>query len=413
MKSIAILGYGVVGSGVVEIINNNVEKLKEKIGEEVKLSKILVRDVKKHLNKPYANLLTDNIEDIFSQEVDIVVEVMGGIDPAYGYIKKFLNLKKHIVTANKDLIAKHGEELLNIAKKEGVRLHFEASVGGGIPILRPLSECLAGNSFNNIKAILNGTTNFILSKMDKENMGYEEALKIAQELGFAEANPESDVMGYDAARKLSILSTIAYDERVDWENMKVEGIAHIDEEDIKYAKKIGCKIKLLAMSNKENEKVYASVRPVMVDEDSSIGKIENEFNGILLDGDAVGQVMFYGKGAGKLPTASAVFGDILDIIQNKKDKIMAFNKKQASIEKEWNHKSKWMIRVKTVNRHEIMKELGEFGKCHFEMNAQGVRDEVMALVEVDSEDMLNQKINKLSDFYPVDSIKKIMVLGDN
>ncbi|SHK16387.1 homoserine dehydrogenase [Tepidibacter formicigenes] len=412
MISIAILGHGVVGSGVVEIINNNINKLNEKIGEEIKIAKILVRDVKKHLNKVNSNLLTDNIEDIFSENVDIVVEVMGGIDPAYDYIKKFLNLKKHIVTANKDLIAKHGDELLDMAKENGVRLHFEASVGGGIPILRPLSECLSGNNFNSINAILNGTTNFILSRMDKDNMDYEEALKYAQELGFAEANPESDVMGYDSARKLSILSTIAYNEKVNWEKIHIQGITDIDKNDIEFAKKIGCRIKLLGISKKENGNIYASVRPVMVNKDSSIGKIEDEFNGIVLDGDAVGNVMFYGKGAGKLPTASAVFGDIVDIIQNNRQKLACFNKKEALIQKNYQNKCKWMVRVKTENKHEIMKELADFEKFYLDINKE-FKNEVIALIEVENEEILNEKINKLKKIPNVYDVKSIMVLGDN
>ncbi|MCT8977950.1 homoserine dehydrogenase [Clostridium sp. CX1] len=411
MASIAVLGYGTVGTGITELITKNRERFKKITGEELKISSILVRDIEKHREKVYSNLLTNNIEDIFRKSVDIVVEVMGGIDPAYEYIKRALKLKKHVVTANKDLIAEHGKELLDLADKNGVTLNFEASVGGGIPILKPLMECLMGNEIKNIKAILNGTTNFILTKMDKEDISYEDALKEAQQLGFAEANPESDVLGYDAARKLSILSTIAYNEKLNWKDIVTEGITQIDKEDFKYARAHGYNIKLLAISSREEDKIYAAVKPVMVKNNSQLGKVENELNAIVLEGDAVGKVLFTGKGAGMLPTASSVFGDITDIIQNKNKKVLRFNEKEASVQKYWNNSSSWFVRIKTKARIEVMCSIaGDFENCHIFSKYATNPGEVVALVKCKSEDFLSAKINKLLELPYVHEIKRFSII---
>lgn len=413
MASIAVLGYGTVGTGIAELINKNKERFKKFTGEDLKISNILVRDLEKHKDKKDFDLLTDDINHIFEESVDIVVEVMGGINPAYEYIKKSLNLKKHVVTANKDLIAEHGKELLDLADKNGVTLNFEASVGGGIPILKPLMECLVGNQIMSINAILNGTTNFILTKMHVENMSYKEALKLAQELGFAEANPDSDVLGYDAARKLSILSTIAYNQKVDWKNIYTEGITNLDIEDFKYAKAKGYIIKLLAISKKENDKIYASVKPVLIKTNSELGKIENELNAIVIEGDAVGKVVFSGKGAGMLPTASSVFGDITDIIQNKNKKSLKFNEKEAVLEKNWNHNSSWLLRINTKDRINIMCNLTScFQNCYIFANTSSGSEEVAAVIEAPSEDFLNSKLEELSSLANIGEIKKFVILNN-
>lgn len=413
MASIAVLGYGTVGTGIAELINKNKERFKKFTGEELKISNILVRDLEKHKDKKDYDLLTDDINRIFEESVDIVVEVMGGINPAYEYIKKSLKFKKHVVTANKDLIAEHGKELLDLADKNGVTLNFEASVGGGIPILKPLMECLVGNEIMSINAILNGTTNFILTKMHQENMIYEESLKLAQELGFAEANPDSDVLGYDAARKLSILSTIAYNQKVNWRNIYTEGITNLDIEDFKYAKAKGYIIKLLAISKKENDKVYASVKPVLIKTNSELGKIENELNAIVIEGDAVGNVVFSGKGAGMFPTASSVFGDITDIILNKKKKALRFNEKEAVLEKTWNHNSSWLLRIKTSDRISIMSNLTScFKNCYIFANTSSASGEVAAVIKAPNEDFLNSKLEELSSLTHVGEIKKFAILNN-
>lgn len=412
MANIAMLGYGVVGSGVAELISRNRYKFKDELDEELVISKILVRNVDKHLNNKNRGLLTENIEDIFNEKVDIIVEAMGGLNPSYEYIKRALNMKKHVVTANKDLMAERGYELLQLAKKNGVTIHFEASVGGGIPILKSMNECLVGNEIKSIKSILNGTTNFILSKMSHNGMSYEEALKLAQEMGFAEANPESDVKGYDAARKLSILSTIAYNRRVDWKNINIEGITQIDSDDFRYAKMQKCSIKLLGISKVSEDDIYAAVMPVMVKQDSMLGKIENEYNAILVEGDAVGDVMFSGKGAGMFPTASAVFADIADIVENKREKTITFSSEKASINKSWNLKSKWLLRIKTQNRVEIIESISSsFKSCYILSNSvSGNKEEVVAFVNADNEDLIDEYIEKVKSEKNVQSVKKLLVL---
>ncbi|OAA83460.1 homoserine dehydrogenase [Clostridium ljungdahlii] len=412
MANIAMLGYGVVGSGVAELISRNRYKFKDELDEELVISKILVRNVDKHLNNKNRGLLTENIEDIFNEKVDIIVEAMGGLNPSYEYIKRALNMKKHVVTANKDLMAERGYELLQLAKKNGVTIHFEASVGGGIPILKSMNECLVGNEIKSIRSILNGTTNFILSKMSHSGMSYEEALKLAQELGFAEANPESDVKGYDAARKLSILSTIAYNRRVDWKDINIEGITQIDSDDFRYAKMKKCSIKLLGISKISEDDIYAAVMPVMVKQDSMLGKIENEYNAILVEGDAVGDVMFSGKGAGMFPTASAVFADIADIVENKREKTITFSSEKASINKSWNLKSKWLLRIKTQNRVEVIESISSsFKSCYILSNSvSGNKEEVVAFVNADNEDLIDDYIEKVKSEKNAQSVKKLLVL---
>ncbi|MBI6875535.1 homoserine dehydrogenase [Clostridium aciditolerans] len=414
MACIAMLGCGTVGSGVAKLIYKNRDRFKKNLNEELILSKVLVKDINKHKEKNKDYILTNDVEEIFNENVDIVIEAMGGINPSYEYVKRALLLKKHVVTANKDLIAEHGAELLDIANKNGVELRFEASVGGGIPILKSLSECLVGNKIKSIKAILNGTTNFILSKMSKENMNYNDALKLAQELGFAEANPESDVMGYDAARKLSILSTIAFEKRVNWRNIKISGITNIDTEDFKYAQREGCEIKLLAMSELQNDELYAAVSPVMVRKNSTLGRIENEYNAILVDGDAVGDVVFTGKGAGMFPTASAVFSDIADIIQSKRESTLIFNYDKADVNTLWKRESKWLLRIKTEERIKAMETLTEyFSNCSIiSKELYNLDGEVAAFVKSQSEAVLDRFIDDIKERINTEEIKKILILED-
>jgi homoserine dehydrogenase len=406
-----VLGYGVVGTGIADLINKNQERFKSITGEELNISSILVKDKSKHKEKQNYHLVTDSIEKVFSSPVDIIVEVMGVIHPDYDYVKKALSLKKHVVTANKDLIAEHGKELLDLAEDNGVTLNFEASVGGGIPILKPLIECLSGNEIVEIKAILNGTTNFILSKMYSEGMSYEDALKLAQNLGFAEANPDSDVLGYDAARKLSILSTIDYNKKVNWKDINSDGITDIDEDDFKYAKLNDCTIKLLAVSKNENHKIYSFVKPVMLKLDSYLSKIDNELNGIIIEGDAVGSVFFSGKGAGMFPTASSVFGDITDIIQNRSKKIIKFNDASANIEKCWSKKSNWLVRIKTEDRLNTICNLSDnFKNCHIYTSNITQTNEVVAIIYEEYESILDLVFEKLSALPYVTKLKKFMIV---
>lgn len=413
MINIAILGNGTVGAGVVELLKKNKAYIKNRTGKDIKLSKILVKNLEKHVNSNNNELITDDINEIFKAEPDIVVEAIGGIYPAYDYIKRFLKEKKHVITANKDVIAKHGAELSELAKENSVSLRFEASVAGGIPILKPVHESLAGNDIQHIFAILNGTTNFILSKMYSEGMNYCDALKIAQQLGFAEANPDSDVLGYDTARKLAILSSISYRNLIDYEKISTEGITEIDALDIKYAKQLGCTIKLLAISIKEKENIYAAVRPVLVQEHGMLGKVENEFNGVILEGDAVGEVFFYGKGAGKLPTASSVMGDIFDVLENKNQSPMLTNSKEVNISSKWNREeTEWLLTINCIDKAFAVSLLKDnFESLDILSDLDASNNAVCALAKCSSEEKVDETLKELCKEVNVTAIKKFMKLN--
>jgi homoserine dehydrogenase len=409
MTTVAMLGFGTVGSGVVEIIGNS----NRRSGSGIRVSGILVRNAEKYRGHRHGSKVTESFEDVLKDDVDIVVEAMGGVHPAFDYVTRALESKKHVVTANKDLIAEHGARLLKIAKANGVELRFEASVGGGIPILKSVSDCLVGNSIGGVTAILNGTTNFILTKMEEEGMQYGEALSLAQELGFAEADPSSDVLGLDAARKLSILSTMAFHRKVDWKGIRTSGIDKVDSSDFRYAAQVGCSIKLLAVSRLLEDGVYASVSPVVVRKDSHLGRIRNEYNAVLVDGDAVGDVLFTGKGAGMMPTASAVFADIADIIKNRKAEAATFDYEDAVLRTKWESESGWLLRISSGSRIEAMKELtGSFSNCRIIAGVQGVQDdEVAAFVRAASEDEIDRFEECLPKALGVRDFRKMLVLG--
>ena len=345
---IAILGYGTVGKGLVEMIEGNKEK------RNIEITNILVRNKDKYKSSRYSDKITENIEDVFNTDIDILVELMGGLHPSYEYIKRALENKINVVTANKDMLAEYGDKLVKISKDNKVSLRFEASVGGGIPVLKPLTESLEGNDIESVYAILNGTTNFILSKMYDEGLPYEEVLKEAQDLGFAEANPEADVEGYDAARKLSILSTLAYHRRVYWKDFYLEGISNIDMKDIDYAKKMGCKIKLVGQSRKNDKTVSGFVRPVLVDNNSLLSRIDNEYNIVVLNGNSVGELSFVGKGAGKEPTGSAVYSDLIDILDKRISNIDSFMKDKIEVEKTISSNCQVLLRFKSPKKEEII-----------------------------------------------------------
>ncbi|MGL5313417.1 MAG: homoserine dehydrogenase [Peptostreptococcaceae bacterium] len=396
---IGILGYGTVGSGLVELLDNNKDKRSIEIGS------ILVRNKDRYEGLKYYDRITTNIEDVFESNIDILVELMGGINPSYEYIKKALNNNINVVTANKDLIAEHGEELIKIAKKNNVSIKFEASVGGGIPVLKPIIESLEGNKIDSIKAILNGTTNFILSKMHDEGISYEEALKQAQELGFAEANPESDVMGYDSARKLSILSTLAYNNRVYWKDLYLEGITNIDEKDIDYAKKLNCKIKLVGQSDYNGDKVCAFVRPVLIDNDNILSRINNEFNAVVVNGDSVGEVSFVGKGAGKLATGSAVYSDILDILDSRNSRVDSFDNGRLEVDKVIKNKCSALIRFESDKRKELLEIIDECSESFDIISEDG---ELAILVNAKSEYEINNCICVIKDFGYCKNVSKLI-----
>ena len=315
MAKIAVLGHGVVGSGVVELCHKNHAGIVKKAGQEVEVKRIL--DLREFPDLPYADKFTKNYDDILNDdEISVVVEVMGGLNPAYEYVKAALSRKKSVVTSNKELVAAKGAELLAVAKENNVNFFFEASVGGGIPIIRPLHQCLAANEIKEIAGILNGTTNFILTKMIREQMSFEDALKLAQQLGYAERNPAADVEGADACRKICILASLAYGMHVYPENVYTEGITKITLEDVAYADSWGGVIKLIGRAKAlDDGKLLVMVHPAFISSDSQLAGIDDVFNGIMVRGDATGDVVFYGKGAGKLPTASAVVADVIDVIK--------------------------------------------------------------------------------------------------
>lgn len=316
MIQVAILGHGVVGSGVAEILLTHKESLQKKVHEEISIKKIL--DLRDFPGLSYSDKFTKNFEDIVNDdEIKVVAEVMGGVNPAFDFVKRCLEANKSVVTSNKELVAKKGAQLLAIAKEHNVNFLFEASVGGGIPIIRPLNNCLVANDVDEIAGILNGTTNFILTKMITESMSFKDALKLAQELGYAERDPSADVEGHDACRKICILASLAFGKHVYPDNIHTEGITNISLEDVAYANRWGGVIKLIGdVKNTGNGMLDIFVAPMLISEESQLSGIDDVFNGILVRGDATGDVVFYGKGAGKLPTASAVVADIVDCIKH-------------------------------------------------------------------------------------------------
>lgn len=317
VRKIALLGMGTVGGGVYEIIERQKEEMPFKIGAALEVVKVLVRNKAKYADRIPAEKLTDVWEDVIGDDsIDIVVEVMGGIEPARTYIKAALEKGKHVVTANKDLMAMHGHELLELAGEHHCDLLFEAAVAGGIPIIRPLKQCLAGNNITEIMGIINGTTNFILTKMKEDGMDFGKALQLATDLGYAEADPTADIEGYDAGRKLAIMASIAFHTSVTFDDVFTEGITKITAKDMRYAKEMGCSIKLLGIAKNTETGIEVKVHPTMIPENHPLAAVNDSFNAVFVHGDAVDDAMFYGRGAGALPTGSAVVGDIMDVARN-------------------------------------------------------------------------------------------------
>ena len=318
------MGHGVVGSGVAEILLTHKQKLFAGLGEEIYIKKIL--DLREFPDSPIADRFTKDFEEIINdREIRVVAEVMGGLRPAYDFVKRCLKAGKSVVTSNKELVAAHGAELLAIAKEENVNFMFEASVGGGIPIIRPMNQCLVANKVGEVAGILNGTTNFILTKMIQDGMTFADALKLAQDLGFAERNPAADIEGHDACRKICILASLAYGRHVYPESVHTEGITAITLEDVNMAEAFGYVIKLIGRVKKlDDGKIDIITAPMLVPFKSQLSTIDNEFNGIMVRGDCTGDVVFYGKGAGKLPTASAVVADIVDCCKHLKARRFLF-----------------------------------------------------------------------------------------
>ena len=313
----ALLGAGTVGGGVYKLVERRAAEMPDKAGAELKITKVLVKNLQKKREGIPSEVLTDDWEGIIHDpEISIVIELMGGVEPARTYILQALEAGKNVVTANKDLLAEHGQELMEAAERNHCDLCFEAAVGGGIPIIRPLKECLAGNEITEVMGIVNGTTNYILTKMTQEGWDFDDALKEAQRLGFAEADPTADVEGLDAGRKMAILASIAFHSRVTFKDVDVKGITKITAKDIQYAKEFGYTLKLLGVARNEEGKMEVGVSPMMIPSTHPLANVNDSFNAVFVHGDAVDDAMFQGRGAGEFPTASAVVGDLISVARD-------------------------------------------------------------------------------------------------
>ena len=355
---IAVLGYGTVGSGVVEVLKVNKENIARRARQEIEVKYVL--DLREFPGDPVAEILVHDFDVIVNDpEVGIVVETMGGVNPAYEYAKRALENGKSVCTSNKELVARHGAELLELARTKSVNFLFEASVGGGIPIIRPLNQSLTADEIEEITGILNGTTNYILTQMRDEGVDFDTALKDAQAKGFAERNPAADIEGFDACRKIAILTSLTYGMQVQFEEIQTEGITKITDTDIRYADALGANIMLLASSRKVDDKIYAMVAPKMIRPNHPLFSVNGVFNAILVRGNVLGDVMFYGSGAGKLPTASAVVSDVVDATKHDGINIMQlWSSKKLDLADTGSLKNQFFVRVKESDREKAEKLFG-------------------------------------------------------
>lgn len=390
MIKIAILGYGTIGSGVVEVLNTNSESIAKRAGDGIEVKYIL--DLRDFPGDPMEDKVIHDYDVIADDpEVEVVVEAMGGVEPAYTFVKRALLAGKNVTTSNKALVAKHGAELIAIAKEQNINFLFEASVGGGIPIIRPLNSSLTADEIEEITGILNGTTNYILSKMTFEGLEFADVLKDAQSRGYAEADPTADVEGYDACRKIAILTSLVCGQQVDFEDIYTEGISKITADDIKYAKAMGLVIKLLATSRKTKDGYCAMVAPFMLSQQHPLYSVNDVFTAIFVHGNVLGDAMFYGSGAGKLPTASAVVADIVDIAKHlHKNILMSWSSKKMDLVDKGRSESRFFVR--STDDKEKVKSL--FGEVEF-VEAPEISGEVGFLTGKMSEDDFEKKADGL------------------
>ncbi len=391
MKNIAILGFGTVGSGVYEVLKMNAEKIRRVLGEEIEVGHIL--DRKTFDGESFADIVTDDFEKIISDEnVDLVVETMGGVEPAFTFSKKALEKGKTVVSSNKELVEKHGDELMKIAYENGVKYLFEASVGGGIPILRPLSLCLAGNEIKRIEGILNGTTNYILTRMSEEGLSFGSCLKDAQDNGYAEADPSADVKGYDAGRKIAILTSIATGKNCSYEDIYVEGIDEITADMTSFAKSLGKTIKLVARARMEGSDISVIVSPYLLDDDEKLSSVNGVFNAVLVDGNAVGETLFYGQGAGKLATASAVVGDVVNAFMDRRYAPLWSDERLKIVEKD-KMKVRALLMFKVEDRAGLEDRLGK----KFLKNSEYSAFYTDVMTERDLEAFIKERLSDVHD----------------
>ncbi|MCB2292770.1 homoserine dehydrogenase [Clostridium algoriphilum] len=418
---IAILGFGNVGTGVWKILLENKKEIMKRSNYDIEVAKILVKDINKERDIALPReVLTDNIDDIINDEsIKIVVELIGGRGEAKEYMIRAMKAKKHIVTANKLVIANWGKELFRIAKEENALFYYEASVAGGIPIIREINESLTANRIQQITGIINGTTNYVLSKMTIDGSGFNEALKEAQEKGYAEADPTSDIDGYDAVYKLAIMASLAYGTEVDHDCIYREGIRNISDIDIQYAKQFGYTIKLLAIAKEENNKLELRVHPTFIPSSHPMANVNDAFNAILIKGNAVGELMLYGKGAGALPTGSAVVGDIISILRNNvaPTEVKAANAKVdfKEVKKSNDNESEFYIRLDFKDKAGVLGDTAEiFGKNNVSIVsitqdvAHKTHSTLAFITHKSSEKNINNSLKKIVELESVNKVESII-----
>lgn len=394
--NIAVLGYGTVGSGVVEVINTNHDSINKKAGNEINIKYVL--DLRDFPDDPVQEKIVHDFDIILNDpQIRIIAEVMGGVEPACTFTKKALLAGKSVCTSNKELVAQHGAELLQIAKEHNVNYLFEASCGGGIPIIRPLNSSLTADEIDEITGILNGTTNYMLTKMAQEGCEYAEVLKEAQDRGYAERHPEADVEGYDACRKIAILSSLAFGRQVDFHDIYTEGITKITAVDFKYAKQMQRAIKLLGFSKKVGASFYAMVAPMMVSPSDPLYSVNDVFNAIFVHGNVLGDAMFYGRGAGKLPTASAVVADIVDEAKHLERNIMSFwSSKKLELADVGESHRRFFVRIKGTPEERRNDVEAVFGGVKY-VQVPGLEDEFGFVTGIITEAEYKEKANRLGD----------------
>lgn len=395
MIQVAVFGYGTVGSGVVEVIEGNKGIITKRVGDELNVKYIL--DLRDFPGDPYENKVVHDVEVILGdKDIAIICETMGGIKPAYDFTKRALESGKSVCTSNKELVAAHGPELLKIAKANNCSYFFEASVGGGIPIIRPINNALTAEKIDCIQGILNGTTNYILSKMENEGADFDTVLKEAQEKGYAERNPEADVEGYDACRKIAILSSLVYGQTVNYEDIYTEGITKITPVDFKYAKAMNMSIKLIAMGKETSEGKFAMVSPRLIGQDSPLVSVKDVFNGILVHSNMLGDSMYYGRGAGKLPTASAVVADVIEAAKNLgKNVVCLWDEEKTNLSDAGKLVQKYFVRVKGDASKKTEIE-SSFGTVTY-VELPDVSGELGFVTEAFDENTYKEKASKLND----------------
>lgn len=417
--SVGLLGLGVVGSGVIKLIEDHQEELVHQLGCGLSVNRVLVRDIEKARNANVdASILTTNAEDVINDpNIDVIVEVMGGVEATRELLLQAFKNGKHVITANKDLIALHGPELHKVAEENGCDLYYEASVGGGIPLLRGITDGLVSDRINQVMGIVNGTTNYILTKMDKDGMSYDDALKEAQELGFAEADPTADVEGLDAARKMVILARLAFLTDFDLEDVEVRGISEVDLTDLEYGKKLGHVMKLIGFANFKDHQVEVTVEPTLLAQNHPLAGVENEFNAVYVNAEALGETMFYGPGAGSLPTATAVMSDVVTVVKNMRLGVNGRNYVHSRFEKQLTPPeesfSKYYIRL------HVKDEIGAFAHISQLFNEIGISferilqtprknqelAEIILVTHTTSLDKFKEALNRLDELEVVETVK--------